>query len=109
MKQGGFVYIMANKRPTFYTGVTEELVQRVWQHKEELVDGFTKKYHLHKLVYYESLETIMEAIIREKQIKDMNRIDKLEMIKKFNPNFEDLYDQLLDSGVAKVPRMTGPG
>ncbi|OGG10557.1 hypothetical protein A3A59_03380 [Candidatus Gottesmanbacteria bacterium RIFCSPLOWO2_01_FULL_42_10] len=94
MKQG-FVYIMANKRPTLYTGVTSNLVQRIFQHKNDLVKGFTSKYKLHKLVYYEALETIESAIIREKQIKDMDRYEKLEMIKKVNSNFKDLYGELL--------------
>ncbi|OGH18059.1 MAG: hypothetical protein A3F31_03935 [Candidatus Levybacteria bacterium RIFCSPHIGHO2_12_FULL_38_12] len=95
MKKGGFVYIMANDRPTLYTGVTSNLIGRVYQHKNNLVKGFTSKYNLHKLVYYEIFDTIEEAIIREKKIKDMNKIDKLEMIKKFNPIFEDLYNQIL--------------
>lgn len=90
-----YVYIMANSRPTLYVGVTNNLIRRVYEHKEELVDGFTKKYHLHKLVYYEIIKGQMEAIIREKQIKDMNRIDKLQMIKEFNCNFEDLYKDLI--------------
>lgn len=111
MIKGGYVYIMANNKPTLYTGMTEDLIKRVWQHKQGLVDGFTKKYHLHKLVYYEVLETIMQAIIREKQIKGMNRDEKLSMIKKFNPNLEDLYDQLLDSGVSTklLPQNDGVG
>jgi len=91
-----YVYIMANSRPTLYTGVTNNLVKRVYEHKEELMDGFTKKYHLHKLVYYELVDGQIEAIIREKQIKDMNRFDKLNMIRKFNPNFSDLYERILD-------------
>lgn len=95
MKQG-YAYIMGNNRPTLYTGVTSNLIQRVYQHKNNLVKGFTSKYSLHKLVYYEILDTIEQAIIREKQIKDMNRKDKLEMIKKFNPLSKDLYDQILD-------------
>lgn len=87
---------MANNRPTLYTGVTSNLVKRVFEHKNEVVKGFTSKYHLHKLLYYEILETIEAAVIREKQIKDMNRDDKLNMIKKFNPNFKDLYSTILD-------------
>ncbi len=95
MKQG-FVYIMANSRPTLYTGATSNLVQRAYQHRKNLVAGFTAKYNIHKLVYYETFETIQQAIIREKQVKDMNREDKLMMIKKFNPQFEDLYSRILD-------------
>lgn len=90
-----YVYIMANDRPTLYTGVTNNLIRRVYEHREELVDGFTKKYHLKKLIYFEAVEGQLEAIIREKQIKDMDRIDKLNMIKKFNPKFDDLYNQIV--------------
>ena len=92
--KGGFVYIMANQRPTLYTGVTEDLIKRVWQHKNEQADGFTKKYHIHKLVYFEVLETIEFAIVRKKQIKDKNRQEKLIMIKYRNPTLQDLYDEL---------------
>ena len=90
-----YVYIMANDRPTLYTGVTNNLARRVFEHKKELVDGFTKKYHLHKLVYFEVVDGELEAIIREKQIKDMNRTEKLEMIKDFNPEFKDLYSRII--------------
>ena len=65
-------------------------------HKNNLVKGFTSKYNLHKLVYNEYFDTIGQAIIREKQIKDLNRIDKLNLIQKFNPTFKDLYDRILD-------------
>ncbi len=95
MKQG-FVYIMANDKPVIYTGVTSNLIQRVHQHKNHLVQGFTSKYNLHKLVYYETLNTIESAITREKQIKDMDRKDKLLMIEKLNPDFKDLYGEILD-------------
>lgn len=95
MKQG-HVYIMANNRPTLYTGVTSNLIKRVYEHKNDLVLGFTYKYQLHKLVYYETHDSIEAAIIREKQIKDMNRSDKLAMIRTFNPELKDLYDQILD-------------
>lgn len=87
---------MANIRQTLYTGATSDLLKRVYQHKNNLVKGFTQKYNLHMLVYYESFDTIEQAIIREKQIKDMNRKDKLATIYKFNPEFKDLSDQILD-------------
>ena len=86
---------MANARPTLYTGVTNNLVRREYEHKNGLIKGFTSRYNLHKLVYYETFDTIEQAIIREKQIKDMNRVDKLEIIRKFNPNFKDLYNEIL--------------
>ncbi len=92
----GYVYIMANNRPTLYAGVTSNLVKRVYEHKNNLVPGFTSKYNLHELVYYEVIDTIEQAIVREKQIKDMNRKEKLAMIKKLNPTMKDLYNQILD-------------
>ena len=94
MSEQGFVYIMGNNRPTLYTGVTSNLKKRVWLHKNNLVKSFTQKYDLHLLLYYEMLDTIENAIIREKQIKDMDRKDKLLIIKKFNPDFKDLADQI---------------
>jgi len=96
MNKGGFVYIMANNRPTVYTGVTNNLIRRAYQHKNKVGSWFTSQYNLNKLVYFEYFESIEQAIIREKQIKDMNRVDKLIMIKQFNPTFKDLYDQILD-------------
>lgn len=86
---------MANDRPTLYTGMTTNLVARAYQHKHNLVEGFTKRYQLHKLVYYENCESVMQAIVREKQIKDMNRNDKILMIGKVNPTFQDLYNDLV--------------
>lgn len=91
-----FVYIMANARPTLYVGVTDNLIRRVTEHKQELIEGFTKKYHLHKLVYYEAGEGQLEAIIREKQIKNMNRKEKISMITELNPNFRDLFNDILE-------------
>jgi putative endonuclease len=88
------VYIMGNNRPTLYTGMTGNLLRRLYEHKNNLVEGFTKKYQLHKLLYYEYIETAEGAAIREKQIKDMNRNDKLLMIQKYNPQFQDLSNEI---------------
>ena len=86
------VYILANKRyGTIYVGVTSNLIQRVWQHKENLVDGFTKTYNIHMLVWYEPHESMYWAITREKQLKSWKRQWKIRMINKFNPKWQDLY------------------
>ncbi len=86
---------MANKNQTLYAGVTNNLIGRVYQHRNNLVKGFTQKYSLHMLVYFEGFATIEEGIIREKQIKNMNRADKLKMIYESNPEFEDLYEEII--------------
>ena len=86
---------MSNDKETLYTGVTNNLIRRVYEHKNDTTLGFTSKYQLHKLVYYEVLDAIESAIVREKQIKDMNREEKLNMIRNFNPEFRDLYDTLV--------------
>ena len=90
-----YVYILCNKRNgTLYTGVTSELIKRVYKHKNNLVDGFTKKYNVHRLVRYEIYETVEAAIEREKQIKKWNRKWKLELIEKDNPGWDDLYEDI---------------
>ncbi len=90
------VYILASHRNgTLYTGVTCNLVARVWQHKNDLVEGFTKKYGVHTLVYYEVHENMLSAINGEKQIKKWKRAWKLALIEKQNPNWRDLYDALV--------------
>ena len=90
------VYILASKRNgTFYTGVTSDLVKRVWQHKNDVVPGFTQKYSVHMLVYYELADEMATAIAREKQIKGGSRAKKLAMIESMNPGWRDLYDDIL--------------
>jgi len=89
------VYILASRRNgTLYTGVTNNLVRRGWQHRNGLIEGFTKKYGVHRLVWFEVHEDIYSAIRREKQIKKWYRAWKIEMIEKGNPEWEDLYDRL---------------
>ncbi len=95
MKQPA-VYILASKRNgTLYTGVTSDLIKRVYAHKNDLVEGFTKKYGVHRLVYFEQCEDMTSAISREKQIKKWNGNWKLRLIEKRNPEWRDLYDGLL--------------
>lgn len=96
MNKGGFVYIMANSRPTLYVGVTNDLVRRVFEHKMNIGKGFTAQYNLHRLVYYEVYSSILEAIIREKQLKDLNRSEKKALIEKVNPDYKDLSQLILD-------------
>ena len=88
-----YVYILAGKRNgTIYVGVTSNLPQRTWQHKNEQADGFCKKYNVKQLVYFEQHDTAESAITREKQIKKWNRAWKLKLIEKKNPYWKDLYD-----------------
>ena len=86
------VYIMANKpNGTLYTGVTGNLIKRVWEHKNNLVEGFTKRYDVHQLVYFEQHEDMVSAITREKRIKKWDRAWKIRIIEKQNPEWKDLY------------------
>ena len=90
-----YVYILCSKRNgTLYTGVTSNLPKRIYVHKHILVDGFTKKYSVHSLVWFERHESADEAITREKQIKKWNRKWKLELIEEKNPEWNDLYDSI---------------
>ena len=88
------VYILASKRNgTLYTGVTSDLARRVWEHKSDLVEGFTQKYGVHMLVHYEWHDDMHSAITREKQIKKWNRTWKLRLIERENPEWRDLRDE----------------
>ncbi len=90
------VYILSSKRNgTLYIGVTSNLQKRTWEHKKDLVEGFTKKYGVHRLVYYELHEDMVEAIKREKQMKKWNRAWKLELIERQNPSWRDLWEGII--------------
>jgi putative endonuclease len=90
------VYLLASRRNgTLYVGVTSNLIKRVWEHKNHVVEGFTKKYGVDRLVWYEVHETMESAIHREKAIKEWKRAWKLAMIEKANPGWADLYEGLL--------------
>ena len=90
-----YVYILASHRNgTLYVGVTNSLARRVWEHKEDIIKGFTEKYKVHTLVYYEVFNEIEQAIIREKQLKYWKREHKLALIEKNNPEWKDLYYKL---------------
>ncbi|MBA4391454.1 MAG: GIY-YIG nuclease [Syntrophus sp. (in: bacteria)] len=96
MNKQPVVYILASKKNgTLYVGVTSNLVKRVWEHKNNAVDGFTRRYGLHLLVWYEMHETMESAIKREKTIKGWRRTWKLELIEAGNPDWKDLYGSIL--------------
>jgi putative endonuclease len=91
----GYVYILASKRNgTLYIGVTNDLIKRVYEHKNNFVDGFTKKYNVHSLVYYKQCDNIESAISEEKRLKRWDRKWKLELIERENPQWRDLYEDL---------------
>ena len=96
MQRQPSVYILASKRNgTLYTGVTSSLVKRVWEHKNNVVEGFTKQYSVHDLVWFEMHATMETVIQREKTIKTWKRSWKLKLIEESNPDWDDLYDSLL--------------
>jgi len=95
MKQEYCVYIMTNKtNRVLYAGITSHLKKRIYEHREKLIEGFTKKYHINKLVYYEVYEDPVAAIAGEKRIKGGSRRKKMDLIMKINPSWDDLYDKL---------------
>ena len=93
-----YVYIMSNKSATLYTGITNDLERRVYQHKNKLIEGFTKRYNITQLVYFASTDDVTAAIAREKQIKGMLRSKKIELIKTMNPLWKDLSEGWFDTG-----------
>ncbi len=91
-----YVYILASGRiGTLYIGVTNDIVRRVYEHKNNLIEGFTRKYHIHDLVYFELFDDIESAIQREKQLKKWNRAWKVELIEEKNPGWRDLYEDIV--------------
>lgn len=98
MKKTGYVYILTNKAKTvLYTGVTSDLVGRIWQHKNKVYKGFTSKYNVDIIVYYEMIDLIIDAIAREKQIKGGSRAKKVALINSINPDWVDLYPEILQN------------
>ncbi|MFP8489655.1 GIY-YIG nuclease family protein [Gracilimonas sp. Q87] len=89
MKKTYYIYLLSNTSKMLYTGMTNNLMRRVYQHKQKEIDGFTKKYNLHKLVYYEMTDDVGYAIKREKQIKGWSRKKKNALIESMNPKWED--------------------
>ena len=95
MKEQFFVYILASRRRgTLYVGVTSDLIKRAYEHRSGLIDGFSKRYGVHRLVYYEIAENAEAALTRERQIKKWNRVWKIKLIEEHNPEWEDLYYRL---------------
>ncbi len=91
-----YIYILASKPyGTLYMGVTSDLVRRIWEHRNDFVESFTKKYGVHILVYYEQCESIESAITREKQLKKWKRRWKLDLVEKTNPGWKDLYNDII--------------
>ncbi len=91
-----YVYILASKKNgTLYIGVTSDLVKRIYEHKNNLVEGFSKEYNVHSLVYYELHQEIEEVILREKQMKKWNRKWKMRLIEEKNPEWKDLYNEIV--------------
>lgn len=90
MNKTFYVYILRNNSGNFYTGITNNLIKRVWQHKQKIVEGFTTKYNINKLIYFEEYSDPETAIAREKQIKNWNRKKKINLIVKINPKFEEI-------------------
>jgi putative endonuclease len=108
--QAGFVYIMANrKNGTIYIGVTSDLAKRVWEHREGVIGGFTKRYGCKLLIWYEACDDLQEARRRELQMKEWKRAWKVRMIEEQNLNWDDLFPTLFDAAVAAPGPRPSPG
>ena len=95
MEKQGFTYIITNSsNTTLYIGVTSNLIKRIWEHKNHLVKGFSKRYNLEKLVYFEQCDSIETAILREKFLKGKTRQQKISLIEKGNPTWKDLFEDI---------------
>ncbi len=94
--KNGYIYIITNEHNSvYYIGVTSDLPKRIWEHKNKVVEGFSKQYNLTKLVYFESTDSIVTAIEREKYLKGKTRQFKKDIISKFNPSWQDLYESII--------------
>ncbi len=92
-----YIYMLTNwNNKVLYTGVTNDLKRRIYEHKNDFVDGFTKRYKTHKLVYFESTTDVKSAISREKQIKGWKRVKKNALVDEFNPEWKDLWDLIIE-------------
>lgn len=91
-----FVYILGNERPTLYIGITNNLIRRVYEHKSQKIDGFTKKYKLTKLLYFEAYSNVEDAITREKRLKHWNREWKIHLIRNVNPALNDISSSIVE-------------
>ncbi len=92
-----FVYILRSLSGKFYIGITSNLIKRVWEHKQKVVEGFTKKYNINVLIYYETFSNPQSSILREKQLKNWNRKKKIKLITKINPEFREISIESLVS------------
>jgi putative endonuclease len=98
MKQPAVYILASHYQGTLYIGVTSDLVARIWQHREHVVDGFTKQYRVEQLVWYEQHESMESAILREKQLKKWNRAWKIRLIESMNPAWKDLWPSIIGVG-----------
>ena len=96
MERHSYIYIITNNsNSTLYIGVTSNLIKRIWEHKNHVVEGFSKRYHLSKLVYYEIFDDIENAILREKYLKGKKREFKINLIEQMNKEWKDLYEEII--------------